>query len=838
METFLQDVKYGARMLIKTPGVTAVAVLTLALGIGANTAIFSVIDALLLRTLPVQHPEQLVVVGDPSRVSQQSNGSPRVDIFSNPLYREIRNGQQVFSSTFASADLRRLAVTIDEPGSKASTEQANGRVVTGEFFSTLGVTALRGRTITPEDDAAPGAHPVAVISYGYWKRRFALDPGVLGRTLRINGYPFTTIGIGPPGFEGEVVGSPQDIWIPMAMQAQVMSGRKWLEDPASSWMQIMGRLKPGVTLDQAKASLNLLMKQIADGPFGQRFGNDDRANLREPLPVESGSRGLSALRENFKEPLLLLMVIVGLVLLIAAVNVANLLMARAASRQKEMAVRMAIGASPLRMMRQLLTESLLLAFVGGAAGLLVASWGVRGLVALVGSSAQPFATLTPDTHVLGFTAAVCLLTGILFGLAPALRALRVNVTATLKDVSRAAGSQTATVSRWRLSQILVAAQVGLSLLVLFVAGLMVRTMRQLDRVDLGYDRGQLLLVNADPAVYKIEEVPDKGQQLLDQLSRLPGVVAATDSNNGLFSGTESGTTIAVNGFVPGNDKDRVAAYDYVGPNYFSTVGIPVLLGREVDRRDTRTSPRVAVVNESFAHFYFKDANPIGHNFSLLDDGKLGPPIEIIGVSHDARDHTLRGKVDRRFYIPMTQGNEFLGRVNFELRVQGDPAALAPAVRKVFEAFDPGLPVLRIMTLSGLIDRSLTEQKLVARLSSFFGALALLLAAVGLYGVMSYSVTGRTREIGVRMALGAQPGDVRQMVLREAVLLVILGVALGVPAALLGSRALASMLFGLTPSDPTSMAMAIGILAFVAAIAAYIPARRATKVDPMVALRYE
>ena len=838
METFFQDVKYGARMLLKTPGVTAVAVLTLALGIGANTAIFSVIDALLLRTLPVQHPEQLVVVGDPARVNQQSNGSPRVNIFSYPLYREIRNGQLVFSSMFASADLRRVAVTIDEAGSQSSTEPASGRIVTGEYFSTLGVAALRGRTITADDDSAPGAHPVAVISYGYWKRRFALDAGVLGRTLRINGYPFTIVGITPPGFEGEVVGAPQDLWIPMAMQAQAMPGRKWLEDPASSWMQIMGRLKPGATVQQAKVSLNLLMKQIADGPFGQRFSKDDRENLREPLPVTAGDRGLSSLREDFQEPLLLLMVIVGLVLLIAAVNVANLLMARAAARHKEIAVRVAIGASPLRMVRQLLTESLLLAFVGGAAGLLVASWGVHALVALVGSSTQPFATLSPDADVLGFTAGVCLLTGLLFGVAPALRALRVNVTATLKDVSRGASSQSATVSRWRLSQILVAAQVGLSLLVLFVAGLMVRTMLQLDHVDLGYSREPLLLVNVDPAVYKVEETADKGQQLLDELSRLPGVVAATDSNNGLFSGTESGTTIEVNGFVAGKDEDKESAYDYIGPGYFSTVGIPLLLGREVDRRDTRTSPRVAVVNESFAHFYFKDANPIGHNFALLDDGKLGPAIEIIGVSRDARDHTLRDKVERRFYIPLTQGSEFLGRLNFELRAQGDPAAIAPAVRKVFESFDPGLPVLRVMTLSGLIDRSMTEQKLVAKLSSFFGALALLLASVGLYGVMSYSVTGRTREIGVRMALGAQSGDVRRMVLREAVLLVALGVALGIPAALLGSRALASMLFGLTPSDPASMATAVAILALVAAIAAYIPARRATKVDPMVALRYE
>jgi predicted permease len=841
METLFQDLKYGARMLVKSPAFTAVAVITLALGIGANTAIFTVIDALLLRMLPIQHPEQLVVVGDPARVSSQSKGSPRIDLFSYPLYREIRNGQQVFSGIFASADLRRLMVRTDEPGQSSSAEPAAGRVVTGGYFSTLGVTALRGRVIEEEDDATPGAQPVAVISYGYWKRRFALDPNVLGKTLRLNQHPFTVIGITRPGFEGEVVGAPQDIWVPMAMQEQVMVGRKWLEDPSSGWMQIMGRLKPGVTVEQARASLNVLMKQIAAGPFGKQFGKDDADALRQPLQVEAGGRGLSSLRKDFGNPLLLLMVIVALVLLIAVVNVANLVMARAAARQKEIAVRMAVGAAPRRVVRQLLTESLLLAFLGGAAGLLVASWGVQALLALVlGKSAasQSFAGLAPDARVLGFTAAVCVLTGILFGITPALRALRVELTPTLKDGSRSVGSTGATTSRWRLSQVLVAAQVGLSLLVLFVAGLMVRTMRHLDRVDLGYSREHLLLVNVDPAVYKIDQVAEKGQQLLDQLSRVPGVTAATDSNNGLFSGTESSTTITVPGFVRGKDSDGDSAYDYIGPNYFTTVGIPVLLGREVDRRDTGASARVAVVNENFAKSYFKDQNPIGHKFAAQEDEKPGPPIEIIGVARDARDHGLRAAVRRRFYIPLTQGDEFLGRLNFELRAQGDPELLIPAVRKVFESFDPNLPVLRITSLNDLIGRSMVEQIMVAKLSGFFGALALLLASVGLYGVMSYSVTGRTREIGVRMALGAQPTHVRRMVLREAVAMVLAGVVVGVPAALAGSRALSSMLFGLKPSDPTSMAIAVGILTAVAAIASYIPARRATKVDPMVALRNE
>ena len=837
---FLQDLRYGFRNLVKAPGFTSVAVLTLALGIGANTAIFTVINALLLRMLPVRHAEQLVTVGDPGDVGHQSNGSPRINNFSYPLYREIRDGQTVFSSIFASADLRRLMVRMDEPGQQGAGEAASGRVVTGDYFNTLGVDALRGRTITPEDDAVPGAHPVAVISYGYWKRRFALDPGVLGKTLRINNYPFTVIGITRPGFEGEVVGSPQDIWLPMAMQAQVMTGRNWLEDPRSSWMQIMGRLKPGVTVVQARASLNLLMKQIADGAFGKRFGNDERGNLRQPLLVQAGGRGFSSVRRSFADPLLLLMVIVGLVLLIAAVNVANLLLARATARQKEMAVRMAIGAGPGRVVRQLLTESVLLALLGGATGALVAVWGVHALIAVArGPATSEFTSMVPDLRVFAFTTAICLLTGVLFGLAPALRALRVNVTATLKDASRTVGSQSATTSRWRLSKLLVAAQVGLSLLVLFVASLMVRTLNNLDHVELGYERDHLLLVNADPAVYKVDQAADKGQQLLDRLATLPGIAAVTDSNNGLFSGTESGTDIDVQGFKPSRNDDRDSAYDYVGPNYFSAVGIPLRLGREIDRRDTATSQPVAVVNDAFATFYLKDSNPIGHRFSTLDEnGKPSPPIEIIGVARDAHDHNLTEQVQRRFYIPLSQGKEFLGRINFEIRTPGAPATLGPAVRKVFQDFDPDLPVLRVATLSELIDHELQEQTMVAKLTGFFGALALLLASVGLYGVMSYSVSGRTREIGVRMALGAQPGDVRRMVLGEAVLLVGAGVALGVPAALAGSRALGTMLFGIKPADPGSMALAVSILALVATIAAYIPARRATKVDPMVALRYE
>ena len=832
MGTFLQDLRYALRMLRKNPAFTAVAVLTLALGIGANTAIFSLENAVMLKMLPVKNPGELVVVGDPTEVHSRRMGDPGVSVFSYPLYRDIRDGSTVFSGMLASGEAHRLRVTGDSIGEISG--NTTGVLVSGNYFSVLGVNALYGRVITPDDDSGPGAHPVAVVSYGFWKNKLGENPNIVGQTLRINNYPFTLVGVTPPGFYGDTVGDAQDLWVPVTMQEQVISGRKWLEDYNASWLHVIARLKPGVTAENAAANLNLLLQQLVSGPLKAKLSKDDLDNLKAArVPVTAGGGGFSDLRGDFQQPLLLLMVIVALVLLIACVNVANLLLARASSRRKEFAVRVAIGAAPGRIVRQLLTESILLAFAGGALGFLLARWGTDALLKLSGNRDLE---ASPDLRVFIFTAAVCLLTGLLFGLIPALRSRRVAVALTLKSGSQNGSSANA---GWNWGKLLVTGQVAVSLLVLFVAGLLVHSLQNIRNVDLGYNREHLLVVSTDPlsAGYNNARTASFANQRAEQIGSLPGVRAVTSSKNGLFSGSESGNTIKVEGYTSKKEADLVAAFDEVAPNYFHGVGIPMLLGRDIGLQDTETSPRVAVINETMAKFYFGKANPIGRKFIVDDPGSKGP-VEIVGVARDARDHKLKGTIDRRFYLPLSQALGQLPGVNFVVSTVGNPVAVAEAVRKQIKNLDANIPVNSIRSLNELTERAISDQILIARLSSVFASLALLLAAIGLYGILSYSVAGRTREIGVRMALGAQRGSVLKMILQEAGILVLVGVVIGIPSAILASRLFSSMLFGLKSTDPVSMLLVITVLLAITLLASYIPARRATKVDPMIALRYE
>src|SRR5437762_179845 len=530
MDTLFQDIRYGARMLAKSPAFVTVAILTLALGIGANTAIFTLINSILLKMLPIHDVSNLVIVGDPATVNSRSRGTPQLGFYSYPLYREFRDRYNVFSEMFASGNLRRVELSLAESGNQTAPETVRGRIVTGSYFSVLGVNAILGRTINPEDDKTPGAGPVVVISHRYWTRRFSQDSDVLGKTVRLNGYPFTIIGVTPAGFDGEVVGDVQDFWIPMMMQPQMMKGREWLEDSSASWLQIMARLKPGVSIDQAKANVNLTFDQALKGSFGAQLPTDDREALlkhHDQINVTAGGRGLSGLRAQAEKSLILLMIMVGLVLLIACVNVANLLLARASTREKEIAVRLALGAAPRRVLQQMLTESVMLALLGGALGLFIANWGTQILLTLaLGTPSDKFSptavervNIHPDLHVFGFTAAICLLTGILFGLVPALRALGVKVTPTLKETSLASGTRTVH-SGWGWGKLLVAGQVTLSLLVLFAAGLMVRTLRNLQNLDLGYQREHLLVVSFDPisAGYKPPQIIALCRQLLDNFA--------------------------------------------------------------------------------------------------------------------------------------------------------------------------------------------------------------------------------------------------------------------------------------------------------------------------------
>ncbi len=842
MTSFVQDLRYGWRMLARSPAFTAVAVLTLALGIGANTSIFSVINAVMIRPLPVRDPGRLAIVGNPARVNAVSNGSPRTDLFSVPLYRELQRQQDAFAGLAATGYLGPTSLlALDEHGRAGAPQKVYARLVSGNFFSVLGIDAVLGRVFYT-DSTVSGADPVAVLSFSFWRSRFNQDPGVIGRTIRMNGYPLTVIGVMPREFTGEAVGQSVDLWIPLSMQPQVMPGYEWLDSLSTSWLVLIGRMKPGMSLEQARAHVEITYKNVAASTFASRFDKDDQQLLRtNKIEVSSGAHGLSSLREQFSGPLELLMGIVGLVLLIASVNVANLMLARSAARQKEIAVRLAIGGSPARIIRQLLTESVLLAFLGGAFGLIFAQWGTHALLALVRGGATVPLDTAPDVRVLAYTSLVCLLAGILFGLAPALRAGRIQLSPTLNSASRDEAGSSSSHSRWSLGRLLVATQVALSILVLFAAGLLVQSLKNLHAVDTGYEREHLVLARLDPrsAGYKGGTYVPFCEDLLRRLRGLPGVSAATYSKNGLFSGNESADGIIVPGFQPRSDEDTVSFSDAVGPNYFTAVGIPLLMGRDIGPQDVgQPTPKVAVVNQSFARFYFGDQNPIGRTFKFEDLENPNIVMEVVGVSRDVLDHDLRHPAQRRFYAPVNQiylpGDE----INFEVRAAGNPGVIEQGIRAAVQATNAQLGVLSIHTVGDLVDNWMSEQIFVARLSGFFAALALLLACVGLYGITAYAVAGRTREIGVRMALGAHPRSVLWLVLREALLLVVMGMVAGIPAAVAASRLLRGMLFGVSSWDPRALALSLLILVAVGLGAAFFPARRATRVDPMVALRYE
>ncbi len=841
-ENVMQDVRYAFRMFGQNPGFMLVAVLSLALGIGANTAIFSLIDAVMLKMLPVKNPQQLVMLSDPSSsgVSTGTQSGNR-SLYSYGEFVGLRSRNQIFSGMFAAQsnhDRQNVNIAGGAP------EEVSTELVSGDYFSTLGVNALMGRTFTVSDEKAPGSDPYAVISYDFWKKRFGQDSRVLGKTIQIHKTFFTIIGVAPPGFFGDTVGEGADVWLPMMMEPQVNPGRDWLHDDPSHvervmWLQVAGRLKPGVTQKRAEASLNVVFQQILrDGAGSSPSAERLRSFSQEKIQAHPGDKGASSLREQFSEPLMVLMTVVGLVLLIACANVANLLLARATARQKEIGIRLALGARKSRLVRQLLTESVMLALLGGALGVAFAYWGSRLLLQVVSQGPQPIPLdVHPDARILAFTAAVSILTGLLFGLAPALRATGVDVNSTLKESSRGViGGR----GRLGLGKALVISQVAISLLLLIGAGLFVRTLRNLETVDLGYPRDHLLIVGVDPtsAGYKGVQLGPVYHRILERFQTIPGVRAVTLSQNGLFSGSEGGDRIAVEGYKPVKEGDGHARFDQVGPDYFLTIGIPMLLGRGIEPRDTENSPYVCVINETMAKFFFGHSSPIGkHVTDLFPDTRI--TFEIVGVSKDDRDHGLRGEIQRRFYTPFFHA---LGGIppdaNFELRTFADPKSVIAAARKQVQQVDPSLPVNSVTTLDENLSRNLTQERLIAQLSAFFGLLALLLAAVGLYGVLSYAIARRTNEIGIRMALGASRAQVAGMILRETLTLVVIGTVIGVPVAIGASRLVTSRLYGLKGADPVTLIVAVLVLAIVAAAAAYVPARRASKVDPLVALRYE
>jgi predicted permease len=835
-----QDAAYGIRTLRKNKGFTTVMLVILALGIGANTAVFTLIDALLLRSLPVPDPGSLVTIGDPARTGSLSQGTPRSDIASFPLYMDIRNGNRSLSGLYASGRTGRLDAFIPVTGgttapASGETEHPRGRLVSGSYFEVLQIPASLGRIFTSAEDQAPGRDPVAVISAGYWQRRFAADRSVLGRTITVNGTALTIIGVTPPGFTGDIVGQPTDIWMPLMMQPAVNPHTTWLTDRSINWLLLMGRLKPGTTLAQARSDIAAVAtRSLTENVPAADRGGVERGLKERPIQVDAGAKGFSYYRSNYGQSLLTLMVAVGLVLLVVCANVANLMLARAVARGRELSLRMALGAGRLRLIQQLLTESILLAVGGGALGLLVAAWGSTALLKLAGGGPRPIPlAVHMDGRILGFTALLSLVTAVLFGAIPAFRATRVDLATALRTQGRNVAGGAGRPGRMAMGKLLVVAQVGLSLLLLVGTGMLLRSMQHLMNADVGAARDELVIasIDAQRSGYAGPRYVALLRDLTDRVSRVPGVVSVAASENGLFNGTESGTTLQVEGFIARAENDTLAAYDDVGAGYFHTIGAHLLQGRDFEERDNATGARVAVINQTAARFYFPTESPLGHHISPDSNS-----YEIVGVVADVQQSSVRDEPVRRVYFPMVQMPELPTGFRLQVRVTGDPGKLALPIRRAILAADPSLILTSIDPLADLTRDSISQDRMVAKVVTFFGGLALILAAVGLYGVMAHSTTQRTTEFGLRMALGANPGNVTRMVLRESMVLVIGGVVLGLPAAVVAMKLVRAQLFGVKPLDPPSLVLAVTVLAASAVLAGYIPARRAARVAPLEAIR--
>jgi predicted permease len=837
MDRFWQDIRYAIRTLSRSPGFLTVALLSLGLGIGANTAIFSLINAAMLRVLPVAHPEQLVFLTDPGSggVSVESRETGERSILSYPEFEQIRAHNGVFSSMFAAqSELSELDVFSGRGGAEQSTK-AHVQLVSGEFFGVLGVQPILGRAFTPEEDRVQGANPVVVISHGFWQREFGGEASVLGSTIRVGPGTLRVLGVAPAGFHGMVVGADTDLWIPITMQEQVLRGRNYLKPVDTLWLQVMARLAPGVSRKTAEAGINVSFQQILRGwAAAMPTERERRQTLDQKIVLRDGAKGASELRDQFSDPLLLLMAMVGLVLLIACANIANLMLARASARQREIGVRIALGAGRARLIRQLLTESILVAALGGILGAFLATWGTDLLLALVSGGVNNLSLqVQGDYRVFLFTAAASLLTGILFGLAPALRATRLDVNSTLAANVRGVGGSRGGI---RTGRMLVVAQVALSLLLLMGATLFGRTLHNLAALPLGYNRDHILMARIDPvsAGYKGATVPALYEQVREKLRTIPGVRGVTLSQHGLFAG-DSTDRISLDSPPPHSREETRSRWTLIGPDYFKTMGIAMLRGREIDAADAARGAQVCVINQAFAEFFFPNADPIGKH--VTDEyPTTRETYEIVGVAADAKEHALRETKRPRFYANIFHPIGTVERVTFLVSSSKDPSGIVSAVRRSLAEIDRTLPVLVIRTLNQQIDVRLITQRLIAELSAFFGGVALLMAAIGLYGVMSYSMSRRTSEIGIRMALGASQTSVIWMVLRETLWLVGIGVAIGLPCAIAAGRLVGNRLFGLTAADPATMATAIMIILGATLLAGFVPARRASRIDPMNALR--
>jgi len=833
IENLLQDLRYSVRLLVKSPTFTFLAILTLTLGIGANTAIFSLLDAVMLRSLPVKDPDELVLFGK-AESGGLNIGFPNesCDLFSFPFYETVRQRKDLFQDV--GSLLSMTWIVHGKTSDSSDPKKLEVQLVSGSYFPVLGMSPYLGRLLGNDDDKVMGQHPVTVVSYAWWQRELGGDPNVVGKTVTIEQTTYSIIGVTPTNFISTTVGQGTDLWIPLAMSAQLppahWNGRT---DNSFQDLYLIGRLNNGVTPQQANATVNVLFKQFLQNiagsqPSAERIQDMQRASVE----LTPAGKGLGGIRTKFALPLKILMAIVGVVLLISCANVANLLLARAAGRQKEFGVRIALGSSRMRLLRQLLTESLLLAVIGGIGGVVLAWWASRALLLMAsdGADALPL-DVSPNIRLLGFAVLTSIVSAVIFGVAPAFRATKIDLNSGLKDGK---GTVNAT-SQSRLAKSFVVAQVALSMLLMVAAGLFVRTLVNLQNIPSGFDQQNVSLFKIDTAAtgLKRDQYSALFREVEEKVKALPGVQADSFS---FFVFNQGGwnSPVFTRDQTPPQGEARVVSQNIVGPDYFTAMGVPVLEGRAFAQTDTDKSQKVAIVSETFARRFFPNNSPVGRRFG--DDEKDTSALEIVGVVKDVKYYNLTEATRPMVYYPHAQGTGPLG--NFAVRFSGAPGNVVPQVRQVIRSVNNNMPVDEVVTLSDHISRSLVQQKLVSRLALFFGLLALLVACLGLYGVLSYSVTQRKNEIGVRLALGASSFTVLRMVLKDGLKLTLLGVALGIAGAYGLTRLVETLLYEVKPADPITFIAVAGLLVLVALIACYIPARRATKVDPLIALRSE
>lgn len=833
LETLWQDIRFGVRLLRKNPVFSFIAIVTLGLGIGANTAIFSLTYQVLLQLLPVPHPKELVVLRSPGPKSgrTESDGDDALS-FSYPIYKDLRDrGGRVFAGLLAR---KSISISISSAG---GTERAAGELVSGNYFDTLGVVPALGRTFGPQDETAVGANPVAVLSYGFWTRRFGNDPSILNKQINVNGTPLTVVGVARAGFSGVQLGELPDVFVPITMTPQMVPNWPDLNSHKVHWLAVIGRLQPGLATKTAEAAIQTVFHPIleAEVPLEVISPRNQPQFLARKLELTPGAQGRETLQNDAGKPLVFLNAMVGLVLLIACANLASLLIAKGEARQREIAVRMSLGAKRSRVLRQLLTEGVLLALAGGILGILIAipllRLVVRGIPDSVGIHGIKGEL---DLRMLGFAILLSLATTVLFALMPALRLVRVDPQMPLREQSAVAGAAGASARKW-----LIVGQVVLTTVLLAGAGLFAKSLFNIERVDLGLVADHVIQFVISPELnrYTPAQTADLFERLRKELSAMPGIQSVSAAEVRVLSDSEENGSITIEGYAPHGDEEVAAARNWVAPGYFSTMKIPLLAGREFRESDASGSPQVAIINEKLARRYFAGRNPLGLHVFPGGGPNAKPNMEIVGVVRDSKHNDSRDQISPFVYMPYTQRST-LGHATFYVRTNQDPLLTANLLRKTVAGIDPNLPVFDLMTLTEQVNDTNFSDRVMAFLSMCMGGLAALLAAMGLYGVMAYTVARRTREIGIRMALGASRESVAWMVLREVMRLTFIGLSIGLVGALIAGHFAESQLFGVKGYSPLILSATAILLIAVGVLAGSLPARRAARVQPMIALRYE